>query len=250
MLALVAAAFLAGCANKESMGFAAADAAAGAPQGRFLAYEHQVTVALDVEALAGRLAEVQSACQTARFGECEVLEVAQHGGDHPSARLVVRNVPAGVGPMVGAASQGGRGGSRSTHAEDLAQAVADNAQAQDRLRREQARLEEFQSRRDLAVADMIALSQQLAQVEAQLQAAAQEAAQQQRRIQTQKLTLEFQPPDLQSGSGEIGQAVRDFVSILATGTAWTIRAVAFLIPLAVVVAVLVAVWRWRKRRRG
>ena len=51
------------------------------------------------------------------------------------------------------------------------------------------------------------------------------------------------------GDPEIGQAVRDFVSILATGTAWTIRAVAFLIPLAVVVAVLVAVWRWRKRRR-
>lgn len=70
MLALVAAAFLAGCASKESMGFAAADAAAGAPQGRFLAYEHQVTVALDVEALA----VWQADCTSARFGECEVLD--------------------------------------------------------------------------------------------------------------------------------------------------------------------------------
>ena len=244
MLAAVVLA-LSACAGHEGGG--AAESAA-APQGRYLAYEHQVDIELDAELLAQRLAQSQAACQQARFGACEVLEVGQHGGDQPSARLVVRIAPAGVEPLIAAASAGGEVGSRSTHAEDLAQAVADNALTRDRLQREQVRLQEFQKRPDLAVADMIALSQQMAQVEAQLQAARQESAQQERRIDTQKLTLQFQPPGLQSGGGEIGRAVRDFVSILATGTAWTIRAIAFLIPVALLVGVLLALWRWRRRR--
>ena len=109
-------------------------------------------------------------------------------------------------------------------------------------------MQEFQQRRDLAVADMIALSQRMAEAEAQLQAAEQEGAQHRRRIDTQLLTLHFQPPGGQEGRNEIGQAVRDFGKILSMGTAWTIRAAAFLIPLLLVLAVLVAgVRRWRRR---
>lgn len=247
---LCAALLVAGCSKKEAAGVLAAPTGGAAPQGAFLAYEHDVRIDLDAGELAQRLAQSQAACQKATFGECEVLEVGQDGGDWPSARLVVRIVPAGVEPMIAAASRGGAIGSRSTHAEDLARAVQDNGELQERLRREQARLLEFQQRRDLAVADMIALSRQLAEVEAQLQAASQESAQQQRRIQTQKLTLRFQPPGGQSGRGEIAQAVRDFFATLAIGTAWTIRAVAFLIPVALVLCVVVALWRRLRRRRA
>ena len=136
------------------------------------------------------------------------------------------------------------------HAEDLAEAVRDNALTRSRLQKELSGLRAFQQRRDLSVADMIALSQQVSKLEAQVEVADQEAAQQRRRIQTQKVSLHFEAPGGESGRGEIRQAVRDFFATLASGTAWTIRAVAFLIPVLVVFSILVAAWRRLRRRRA
>ena len=151
--------------------------------------------------------------------------------------------------MIALASDGARLGSRSTHAEDLAVVVRDNSLVQDRLRKELARLQEFQQRPDLAVADMITLSQRMAEAEAQLQAAEQEGAQHRRRIDTQLLSLNFQPTGGEEGRNEVVQAFRDFGKILSMGTAWMIRAAAFLIPLLLVLVVLAAgMRRWNKRK--
>lgn len=213
-----------------------------------LAYEHSASVQIPAEQIPGRLEAVQSACISSKFGACVVLNVRQQGGDAPWASVTVRIVPDGVEPMVALASEGARMGSRSTRAEDLAVAVRDNAQVQDRLRREMERLQEFQQRPDLAVADMISLSERIASVEAQLESAAQQEAQYRRRIDTQLLTLDFRPPGGESGRSEIGQALRDVGATLSLGTAWTIRGVAFLAPLVLVIAVLVALIRRRRRR--
>lgn len=218
--------------------------------GVLLAYEHSASIAIPAGAIPARLQAAREACTSGRFGACVVLEVQQSGGDHPRARLAMRLAPAGVEPMIAFASDGARLGSRSTRAEDLAVVVRDNQQVQERLRKELARLQEFQQRRDLAVADMIALSQRMAEAEAQLQAAEQAGAQHRRRIDTQLLTLEFAPPAGQEGRNEIAQAVRDFGGLLSTGTAWTIRAAAFLIPLLLALALLLAVVRRLRRRRG
>lgn len=243
---------VAGCAKQaaEASAGAAAPAPARALAGAFLAYEHDVQIEIAGDRIAARLQAGQQACLQARFGDCSVLEVSRQGGDHPRASLSVRIAPAGVEPFIALASQGAEIGSRNTRAEDLAQAVGDNGLLQDRLQRERARLLEFQQRRDLGVADMIALSQQLAQVEAQLQAAQQEGAQHRRRIDTQRVTLNFAPPGGQSGRSEIRQAVDDFFATLSFGTAWTIRAVAFLLPVAIVLAIGIAVLRRMRRRRG
>ena len=218
--------------------------------GAMLAYEHNAGIAIDADAIPARLQATRDACASRTFGACVVLNVQQSGGDHPDAMLSMRIVPAGVEPMIALASDGARLGSRSTHAEDLAVVVRDNQHVQDRLRRELARLQEFQRRRDLAVADMIALSQRMAEAEAQLQAAEQEGAQHRRRIDTQLLTLSFQPPGGQEGRNEVVQALRDFGKLLSMGTAWTIRAAAFLIPLLLGVGLLVFVLRRLRRRRG
>ena len=229
----------------------AADATADAGLASFLAYEHDATVTLPAARIAARLQEAQDACTGAKFGDCVVLTVRQQGGDWPSATLGVRIVPAGVEPMIALASAGAELGSRSTRAEDLAVLVRDNSLAQDRLRGERERLQEFQARRDLAVADMIALSRQLAEVEAQLEAAERQGAQHRRRIDTQLLTLEFRPTQRQESRNEVWLAVRDFGRTLSAGVAWTIRALAFLLPVLVLFVCLVALLgRWRRRRRG
>ncbi|MEZ0472014.1 DUF4349 domain-containing protein [Luteimonas salinilitoris] len=227
-----------------------ADADGGSNGGAMLAYEHSAGIRLPAAEIATRQRAVQDACIARKFGECVVLNMHQQGGDYPSASITVRIVPDGVEPMIALAGEGAELGERSTRAEDLAVVVRDNDVARERLRRELERLQEFQQRRDLAVADMIALSERMAAAQAQLEAAERDGAQHRRRIETQLLTLDFRPPDGQAGRSEIGQAVRDFGATLSMGTAWTIRALAFLIPLAALLAILVlAVRRWRRRAR-
>ncbi len=233
--------------SEPSMLQAQSGSPSGAPS--FLAYEHNVAVELPDADIAARLERTQQACIEAKFGECVVLSVWQSGGDHPSATLGMRLVPEGVEPMIALAGEGARLGSRSTRAEDLAVVVRDNDLAQQRLRKERERLQEFQARRDLAVADMIALSKQLAETEAQLEAAEQAGAQHRRRIDTQLLTVEFRPTSTQEGRNEIWMAFRESGATLASGLAWTIRSLAFLLPALLVLAVLVvAIRRWRRRK--
>lgn len=220
-----------------------------APAGTFLAYEHSISLVLPVDSIPDRIAQTQASCLSQKFGDCAVLNVSQQGGDYPQGSLTVRIAPKGVEPMIRQAGNGGEIEDRSTRAEDLAQVVQDNAAQRHRLENEHSRLMEFQARRDLAVGDVIALSKQLSEVESQLELTQREGAQHQRRIDTNLLTLNFRPPGGESGRSEIGQAVRDFGEILALSTAWTIRAAAFLIPVVVVFAVLLGLWRWRRRAR-
>lgn len=258
VIGLLAACGAQDAAQSEAMAYGAApapapitDAAASAAGVQeFLAYEHSAGISLAPDAIQPRLREAQAACNDGRFGTCVVLNLSQQGGDYPGASLGVRIVPEGVEPMIALASAGAELGHRSTHAEDLAVVVRDNALAAQRLRNERARLQEFQARRDLAVADMIALSQRMAETDAALEAIEQQAAQHRRRIDTQLLTINFQATRVQEGRNEIALAVRDFGATLATGTAWTIRAAAFLLPMLLALAVLVLlVRRWRRRRQ-
>ena len=224
---------------------------AGADIAAYLAYEHTVGISLPADGIQPRVAALQSACADGRFGRCVVLDVRQQGGDHPGGSIGMRIVPAGVEPMIGLAGEGAEPGSRSTHARDLAVVVRDNALAQERLRKELERLDGFQARPDLAVADMIALSERMAATEAQLESAEREAAGHRRRIDTQLLTFNFNATRTHEARGQVIRALRDFGGIVATGTAWTIRAIAFLLPLLLVLGVSVAlIRRWRRRRRN
>ena len=251
MLSLVA------CSSEHAATSGAPSAAAEAPTkgtrsppGAFLAYEHSVSIKLAGRDIPARVAAVQASCLAQTFGDCAVLSVEQRGGEFPGGSVTVRIAPKGVEPLIRQAGAGGEINSRNLKAEDLAEAVQDNTLQRDRLEKEHARLLAFESRPNLAVADMLTLSKQLADVEAALDAAQREAAQQQHRIDTNLLTLDFQPTGAEAGRSDIGQAFRDSGQILATSTAWLIRAIAFLIPLLIVLCTVYAAWRWRARRRG
>jgi len=255
---LCAVLIVAACSYKEKasdaggLAYAEGAAAAADANGALLAYEHTVGVQLDRAAIAPRLQAIRSACSEARFGACTLIEAQQSAGDWPQARAVMRMAPDAIEPMIALAAQGGDTGERSTRAEDLAVVVRDNTTEQDRLTKEMARLQAFEARGDLSVADMIALSERIAAAEAQLEAAAREGARHRQRIDTQLLTVQLRGRDGEQGRSEIGAAFREFGATLATGTAWTIRATAFLLPLALVGFLLFAALRalWRRRRRG
>lgn len=218
-----------------------------------LAYEHDVDIRLDAERIPQKVQAVRAACESSKFGACLVLEVRQSGGRYAEGSLTVRAEPKAIEPLIAAAGEGGDIGDRRTHAEDLAVAVRDNTMLQDRLRKQHARLLEFQGRTDLKVAEMIALAEQIAQVESQLEAAEREGATHKRRIETQLLTLSFSPSATEEQRSEIAAAFRDSGDVMAASAGAVIRIVAGLIPVAIAFAfaiwLLRRLWRWRRRKK-
>ncbi|MBP6751157.1 MAG: DUF4349 domain-containing protein [Xanthomonadaceae bacterium] len=218
-----------------------------------LAYEHDVQIRLDAERINEKVRAVRKACESAKFGACLVLRVDQSGGRYAHGSLRMRAEPKAIEPLIAAAGEGGDIGDRETRAEDLAVAVRDNDLLRDRLRKQHARLMEFQGRRDLKVEEMIALSEQISRVEAELEAADREGATHKRRIETQLLTLEFAPFARDEQSSEIVSAFRDSGDVMAASAGGVIRVIAGLIPIVLAFVVcfwlLRRVWRWVRGRR-
>ena len=242
-----------GCAKHEMSAETAAVAADAvqSPEGAFLAYEHTVQLQLPGKDIAPRVKAVAEACQSAKYGDCAVLNVSQQGGDTPSGSIKLRIAPKGVEPIIALASEKGEVSNRNTEAEDLAQQVADTQLMQDRLKAEHARLIEYQQRRDLEVADLLTISQRLSEIEAGLQQANRDAAQQHRRIDTQLVTINIDSTNSQRSRSEIGQAFGDFGEIFSTSLAYLIRIAAGLLPVVLIggfLAWLVRLW-WRRRKK-
>lgn len=246
---------LAGC-GKPGMADAggAGAGAVASPEGASLAYEHDLDIRLEAMQIGPRVKQIADACQSARFGDCAVLQVGQQGGDYPTGSIRVRIAPKGVEPIIGLAGQGGEVSSRNTHAEDLAQQVADTALAKARLQKEHERLLAYQDSKDIKLADLLVITQRLSEIEAGVEQANKDAAQQRRRIDTQLVTMQFNTPSGQRSRSEIGQALRESGAILTNSVAFLIRAVAALLPVAVVLGLVgwigVRLWRWRRRRKA
>jgi hypothetical protein len=189
--------------------------------GSQLAYAHDVQIRLAATRVAANLAKAREACTSQKLGPCDVLGEQLSAGEFPSGQLVMRAAPEAVGGLVGLAADGGEVAQRSTHAEDLAQAVADNGLRRKRLELQHAKLSEIMARRDAKVEDLIGLSARLASIEAELHAAEQEAATQQRRIATNLLTLNFQAENVAVAMPtethtRVGEALRNLTSIWDT----------------------------------
>jgi hypothetical protein len=218
-----------------------------------LAYEHDVQIRLDAERIPAQVQALRRDCETSKFGACLVLQVSQSGGRYAQGAITMRAEPKAVEPLIASAGKGGEFGDRSTRAEDLAVAVRDNTLLQDRLRKQHARLLEFQGRSDLKVADVIALSEQLSKVEAELEAAERDGATHRRRIETQLLTLEFSPFAREEQRSEIAAAFRDSGKVMAASAGGVIRVVSALIPillsLSLAIWLLRRVWLWIRRKR-
>lgn len=191
---------------------------------------------------------MREACADERFGACSLLAVEQGSGSRPDGKVTLRIVPAGVEPLVNLAAEGGAIRSRKTSAEDLAQAVVDTAKQRDLLLRQQAKLEALQARRDLAVADSLVLVRELDAVEVQLDATAQESAQQRRRIETNRLTIDWSAPSAQPEGSRILDALHNLRDSFNEGVADAIEYVGYLLPFLVLGFPLALFLRWLWRR--
>jgi hypothetical protein len=239
---------------ESTAGEGAADRVSGQANrpGSFLAYEHEVTIRMPGSRIAPRVAAVRAACMEERFGACTVLAEEQGAGESPHGRLQVRAAPAAIEKLVAVAADGAEIAQRSTHAEDLAEAVRDNSLRQRRLQVQHAKLVELAERRDAKLDDLLSINQQLSALEAEMQQAEQEAAQQRRRIDTNLLTLQFQSLGVTAETSETRQAFRNLGRIWDNSVAVLVTVVGALLPFLgfglVVWAIVAGVLRLRRRR--
>jgi hypothetical protein len=245
-LVLVMLALLLGCKARDADSPVSMQGEASKP-GSFLAYEHELRVQSPDP--GARLDAARSACVDEQFGACSVLKIdLQRGDETTQATLVLRLAPEAVEGLIGVTSLGGQIQSRTTSAEDLADAVADNAQQLQEVTSIQARLEALQARPDLSVADVLTLTRELASLDAQRVDLQRTAVQQRRRIETNLLTLQLDNASAPSTFGAIGDAFGNGLDSLTEGTAETVGMIAYGLPFLILAFVVALIWRFLWRR--
>lgn len=225
-----------------------------APKGTSLAYEHHADVAMaDALKLAAASEAVATACREQRFGDCALLGIEQSGGDWPSASVTLRLAPDAVAPTLAIVTDaGGTLTRRTTKAEDLADVLADLRRERDSLKAQRAHLDAAVAGRTLSAADAIALAAELGRVDVRLAELDAGERAQQRRIDTNRLTIEFRV-DRGRGSawsafdGLGGRLVDQFAEAISE----SLGLLVYLLPLALVLMLptlgLALLWRrlWR-----
>jgi hypothetical protein len=151
-----------------------------------------------------------------------------------------------------------RNASPATHAEDLAQPVADNERQLSMLTTHRDRLMQFVNDRSLKVDQLITVSKELASVQSQIETVSSDQANLRRRIDTELLNLRLSVPSIAIAAAHtpVADAVQSFRTDFTEAVAQVIRFVAALIPwLVVIIPGLIllrmfwrAVGRWLMRR--
>ena len=162
----------------------------------------------------------------------------------------MRLAPTGVEPIVAVASKDGKVIGRSTHAEDLAEPIADTERQLALLTLHRDRLAELMKSKEIKIDQLITVSRELASVQSQLDSLGSQRANLRRRVDTELLTIQLSLPryDYAANNTPVTDAFRDFGSDFREAIGMVIRFFAVLLPWLVVVLpgifLLRLFWRW------
>ena len=219
-----------------------------------LAYEHTLSIETSKDLLRARLREVEAACNTDSPSGCTILDVSLNSQqDLPHGSIRMRLAPAGLEPIIAIASKDAKVIGRSTHAEDLAEPVADNERQLALLTLHRDRLTELMKGK-LDVDQLITVSKELATVQSQIDALSTAGANLQRRIDTELLTITFSLPMqvYAADQSPVIDALRSFGSNFREAVGLMIRFLAVLLPWLVIILpglfLLRLFWGWIGRR--
>lgn len=229
----------------------AADASPAASRGKYLAYEHSVTVDAGEAAVQPLLDKLVAACNADAANQCTLLASGVEGGRESSARLRVRIKRPGVEKLIALAATGGELASRNSSAEDLEGPIRDNAKRLDMLRSYRDKLLALEGKVGNNVEALIKLSQELATVQSELEAASGVEAHLMERVNMDLLNIVIQSHTQRGFWSPVKRSLGDFSSNLSEGVASAITGTAYLIPWALVLFAAGAVVRilWRRARR-
>jgi hypothetical protein len=224
---------------------------AEAPRGKYLAYEHSVTVDAGEPDVKPLLDKLVAACNADLANQCTLLASGVEGGRESSAHLRVRLKRPGVEKLVAQAASGGEVASRNTTAEDLEGPIRDNAKRLDMLRSYREKLLALEAKAGNNAEALIKLSQELASVQSELEAATGVEARLMERVNMDLLNIAIQSHTQRGFWSPVRRATRDFGSNLSEGIASAITGAAYILPWALILFILGAIARktWRKVRR-
>ncbi len=224
---------------------------AEAQRGKYLAYEHHVTVDAPEAGVKPLLDKLVAACHADVANQCTLLASGVEGGRQSNAHLRVRVKRPGVEQLVALAASGGELASRSTAAEDLEGPIRDNAKRLDMLRSYREKLLALEGKAGNNAEALIKLSQELASVQSELEAATGVEARLMERVNMDLLNIAIQSRSQRGFWSPVSRASRDFGANLSEGIASAITGLAYLLPWALILFVAGAIARkvWRKARR-
>ena len=248
LLALILFLALSGCANKKESSWIEEDQSPRSKKGGSLAYEHTVTIETDETQLEKQYRSVLAACNEAEGFKCIVLDSEIDTGYHPDARITLRVEAAGLPSIMKAATRHGKVTKKNTHAEDLAEPIADAEKRLSMLRTQRDLLLKLQKRPDNDIDSLLKIASELSRVQSEIEHATGERAHLQKRIDLDLLELYFRVDSRNAFWRPFMYELRNFKGHLAEGASNTIRAVAYLLPwfLALVPTLIFLRFIWRK----
>lgn len=253
---LAMAVLLSGCSKPERVAEGAAKMAqsgATAARGKFLAYEHSISI----DAAEGKVLpladKLQAACAADTANVCTLLQSSKGSGRNVSAHLRVRAKPAGIDALMKLASSGGDIAHQETRVDDLAKAISDSDKQLDMLRQYQRKLTELENRAGNNLETLMKVSKELAQVQAELEQAMGQNAHLLQRVNLDLLDVQISARHQQSFWTPVRHALDDFSGDLSRGISSVVTGVAYLVPWLLLGAMALAggrrLWRWRKKPR-
>ena len=267
VMSSVLALFLQGCSAKYeaapgsagAVGEVAYSQAPGKPavatdqqtRGKYLAYEHHVTVDAAESDIKPLLDKLVAACNADMANQCTLLASGVEGGRVSSASIRVRVKRPGIEKLIALAATGGEVASRNTSAEDLEGPIRDNAKRLDMLRSYREKLLALENKVGNNAEALIKLSQELATVQSELESAAGVEARLMERVNMDLLNISIQSRTQRGFWSPVKRATSDFGSNLSEGIASAITGLAYLLPwsLTLFLAGFVVRKLWRRMRR-
>lgn len=219
-------------------------------RGKYLAYEHHVTVDAPEREVKPLLDKLVAACHADAANQCTLLASGIQGGRESSASVRVRIKRPGVDKLVALAASDGEVASRNTQAEDLEGPIRDNAKRLAMLRDYQQKLQALESKTANNAEALIKLSQELASVQSELESATGIDARLMERVNMDLLNISIQSRTQRGFWSPVKRALGDFGSNLSEGIANAVTGLAYLIPWALILVVFGALARklWRRAR--
>jgi flagellar biosynthesis chaperone FliJ len=244
-------------AAHEDIAVAASPRLAAAPLQKtasFLAYEHAVSIVTEGDRLAALFEAAQAACRQAAAEQCTILESQLNTGRGVSASLRFRAKPEGIQKVLAVLTAQAKVSNQSTTAEDLEAPIADSTKKLAMLKDYRDKLEALRARGSNDIDALIKLNRELAQVQSDIESYEGTRAHLMQRVDTEILRVSMESADEQTFWGPIRNALEDFAGHLSQGFSMAITTIAFCTPwvllLALVLVLVRALWRRRKKFRG
>jgi hypothetical protein len=221
-----------------------------ARSGSNLAYEIDLQITLPAALIAPRLESLRKACEAqAAAQSCSLLSIEQQQGQ---GDIQMRAAPAAIESLTSAAVENGTVAERKIKAEDLTQALDDNALNSESLTLQHEKFKALLARSDLAVSDAITLARELSSLEASAQTSTRERSVLLRRVETNLLQIRFTSPQNEGPAPgfwhNFGAAFSGFDATLAEALSEIIIVLVYILPLIFAMFPVALVWRWLWRK--